>query len=87
MEVVAEPVGPGVEVRVRDTGIGISEEEQERVWEEFYRGSGARESGQEGTGLGLSIVKAIAEMHGGEIMLASEEGVGTTVRVRLPGTA
>jgi signal transduction histidine kinase len=68
---------------VADTGIGIPEEEQERLFSEFFRATNARELGQTGTGLGLTIVKATVEQHGGSIEVRSREGEGTVVRVFL----
>jgi signal transduction histidine kinase len=68
---------------VRDTGPGVRADEQDRVFERFYRGrSGHRRS--EGAGLGLSIVQAIAEAHGGRVELASEPGNGATFTVVVP---
>ncbi len=66
---------------VQDTGIGIPEEMQKRVFERFFRvdQSRSRESG--GTGLGLAIVKHIVELHDAEIVLESEIGKGTTIKV------
>ena len=72
---------------VADTGIGIPAEEQEKLFERFFRTKGATEHAIQGTGLGLSITKAIAEAHGGTISVASEEGLGTTFRVELPLSA
>ena len=69
-------------IEVSDTGTGISEEEVSRVFERFYRGSGALE--QEGFGLGLSIAKRMVDVMGGEIGVASELGRGSTFWVRLP---
>jgi two-component system phosphate regulon sensor histidine kinase PhoR len=69
---------------VADSGIGIPEEERDRVFDEFFRARNARQSGQEGTGLGLSIVKAIVDSHGGTISVVSEVSAGTTFRVVLP---
>lgn len=71
-----------VKVRVEDTGIGIAEEHQSRIFERFYRvdKSHSRETG--GTGLGLSIVKHIAQTHGADISLQSKEGQGTAIEVR-----
>jgi len=67
---------------VCDTGPGIAEEDRERVWERFYRGSGHAASG---SGLGLSIVRRIAEQHHAIVALESgPEGHGLTVRVRFP---
>ncbi len=69
---------------VEDTGIGIPQDKQERIFERFYRvdPSRSRESG--GTGLGLSIVKHIVRFHQGEISLESQEGEGTRIRITLP---
>jgi signal transduction histidine kinase len=76
------------EIAIRDTGIGIPEAEQRRLFERFFRSSAANLHAIQGSGLGLSIAKAIAEGHGGTIDLSSAEGEGSTFRVRLPlGTA
>jgi len=72
-------------LKVRDTGFGIPKEAQQRVFERFYR---AEQSGTEqigGTGMGLSLVKAIIESHKGRIWLESEQNVGSTFFVSLPG--
>ncbi len=76
--------GGGVEIEVNDTGKGIAPEELDRVFERFYRGSGALES--EGFGLGLSIAKRMVQVMGGEIGVRSEPGKGSTfwVRLRVP---
>ena len=71
-------------VEVEDTGIGISPEEQDQLFERFFRSSEATERAIPGTGLGLTIAKAIVERHGGSIEVESAPGEGTTVRVRLP---
>jgi signal transduction histidine kinase len=71
-------------VEVADTGVGIPKEEQERLFERFFRSSNATEQAIPGTGLGLTIAKAIVERHDGSIEIESAEGKGTTVRVRLP---
>lgn len=71
-------------VTVADTGIGIPEAEQPRLFERFFRASTATRDQLPGSGLGLSIVKTLVELHGGSIALESIEGAGTTVRVRLP---
>jgi len=68
---------------VSDTGIGLSEDEKGRLFEEFFRGSRAKGLG-EGTGLGLSIIKEIVEAHGGAIEVESQAGKGSTFTVRLP---
>ncbi|MDA0183134.1 ATP-binding protein [Solirubrobacter phytolaccae] len=71
-------------ITVTDTGIGIPEDEQDRLFERFYRARGATDAEVQGIGLGLSIVRAIARGHGGEVSLRSEPGSGTTFTVELP---
>ncbi|HVQ95040.1 MAG TPA: HAMP domain-containing sensor histidine kinase [Mycobacteriales bacterium] len=71
-------------VSVADTGIGIPPGELSRVFEEFSRASNARLAGIPGAGLGLTISRRIAELHGGELVLDSVEGRGTTVTLHLP---
>ena len=66
---------------VKDTGIGISKENQERVFERFYRVDKSRSKATGGTGLGLAIVKHIVSQHGAKIFIESEEGKGTEIRV------
>jgi signal transduction histidine kinase/CheY-like chemotaxis protein len=70
-----------LEFVVTDTGIGISPRHLERVFEEFYQVPGVSRGG---TGLGLPYARRLAELLGGELSLASEPGVGTTVRLTLP---
>jgi two-component system sensor histidine kinase SenX3 len=74
-----------VEVDVVDQGIGIKEEDLERIFERFYRVDPARSRETGGTGLGLSIVKHVALNHGGEVKVWSKVGVGSTFALRLPG--
>ncbi len=76
--------GETVELTVTDTGFGIPEDEQSRVFERFFRSSNAQERAIGGTGLGLVIVKSIVELHGGTVALRSTPGIGTEVTVRLP---
>jgi signal transduction histidine kinase len=71
-------------LEVDDTGVGIPADEQEHLFERFFRSSSATENAIPGTGLGLTITKAIVERHGGRIEVESAENAGTTVRVRLP---
>jgi signal transduction histidine kinase len=71
-------------VEVSDTGMGIPDEEQKRLFERFFRASSATSRAVPGAGLGLTIVKTIVEAHGGTVGLTSREGEGTTVRVQLP---
>ena len=73
-----------VEISVTDQGIGISERDRERVFERFYRVDPARSRATGGTGLGLAIVKHVAASHGGEVLLWSAEGKGSTFTLRLP---
>jgi two-component system sensor histidine kinase SenX3 len=72
------------EVAVSDQGIGIPEKDLERIFERFYRVDPARSRLTGGTGLGLSIVKHIANNHGGDVLLWSIEGAGSTFTIRLP---
>jgi signal transduction histidine kinase len=76
-----------VKLEVSDSGMGISNEDVEHLFERFFRTSDARVQAIQGTGLGLSIVAAIVEAHGGSIEVESELGVGTTFRVVLPLTS
>jgi signal transduction histidine kinase/CheY-like chemotaxis protein len=72
-----------IQVVVSDSGVGMSSEDTERVFERFYRGADGSRAGT-GTGLGLSIVKSLVEMLGGRIEVDSEPGHGSTFRVLLP---
>jgi len=69
------------EIAVRDEGSGIPEEDQARVFDALFTTKGSK-----GTGLGLAVTKKILEEHGGEILLDSEPGSGTTFTIRLPKT-
>lgn len=82
MEPAAGEGEPRPFVRVADTGIGIAPEEQDKVFERFYRVDKSRSKARGGTGLGLAIVKHAALYHNAGIELQSEPGVGTTVTVR-----
>ena len=68
-------------VSVADTGMGIPPLDRPRVWDRLYRGDQSRT--ERGLGLGLSLVKAVVEAHGGEVVLRSDVGVGSTFEVRL----
>jgi signal transduction histidine kinase len=72
------------EIVVRDTGIGLSERDQQRVFDRFYRVDKARSRALGGAGLGLSIVRTIVEAHGGDITIESATDQGTTFTVSLP---
>jgi signal transduction histidine kinase len=69
---------------VQDTGIGLAPEEQERIFEEFYRAEAAKTMSRHGTGLGLSIVKGIVRRCGGRVWLESEVGRGSTFFFEIP---
>ena len=72
------------EITVTDSGSGISPENQQRIFERFYRADPSRSRDTGGTGLGLSIVKHVAKIHRGEIKLFSQVGVGSTFTLRVP---
>jgi signal transduction histidine kinase len=82
--VTALPEGRDVKLMVTDTGIGIPKEQQEEIFERFFRGDPSRGRGTGQAGLGLSIAKWIAEAHGGRISVQSSPGEGSTFIVRLP---
>jgi signal transduction histidine kinase len=71
-------------VEVIDTGIGIAEDDQKRIFDRFYQAEPSRVRIGEGSGLGLSIAKWITEAHGGTITVSSEVGIGTTFVVSIP---
>ncbi|MBL3844325.1 two-component sensor histidine kinase [Bacillus cereus] len=73
-----------VEVRIRDSGIGISEEQKQHIFERFYKADSSRNRAYGGSGLGLAIVKKVLDLHQGEIKVESEEGSGTEFIVRIP---
>ena len=77
----------GIAIAVSDTGVGIAEKDLQRLGRPFEQVDGAHVRAQEGTGLGLALVKALAQMHGGEAVIQSTLGVGTTVRLSLPHAA
>jgi signal transduction histidine kinase/CHASE3 domain sensor protein len=76
--------GDNAVIEVTDTGIGIPEAEQSRLFQRFFRSSTATDQAIPGTGLGLAISRAIAEAHGGNISVRSQPGAGTSFRVELP---
>ncbi|MFM1994556.1 MAG: hypothetical protein RLZZ610_73 [Actinomycetota bacterium] len=76
--------GPLAEIAVSDSGAGISAENQDRVFERFYRVDPSRSRETGGTGLGLSIVKHVAKIHRGDVKLFSQLGVGSTFTLRIP---
>jgi signal transduction histidine kinase/CheY-like chemotaxis protein len=90
LEVRAQP-GQGseqlpqwLEFEVGDTGVGIPQDEQDRIFEEFYQVRGPHQRGRTGTGLGLPYARRLTELLGGTLAISSAPGQGTTVTVRLP---
>jgi len=83
IEVTAHQLDSEIRIAVRDTGIGIAPEDQERIFEEFRQvGQGSAKA--EGTGLGLALTRKLVELHGGRIWVESELGVGSTFTFALP---
>jgi len=84
IEINAFRNGANIAIEVKDSGVGISGEHLPRLFDRFYRVDASRSKGSGGSGLGLSIVKSIASIHGGDVKIASELGVGTLVSLTLP---
>jgi signal transduction histidine kinase len=84
IRVRTEILDRSVATEISDTGIGVPQDEQARIFEEFYRASNARRVEPDGDGLGLSLVKRVVEMHAGTITFSSRLGSGTTFRIVLP---
>lgn len=76
--------GQSVVIEVKDNGIGISQDDQSKIFSKFFRASNALLADTEGTGLGLYVVKSYIEDRGGSVRLTSEEGKGTIVNINLP---
>jgi two-component system, OmpR family, phosphate regulon sensor histidine kinase PhoR len=85
VRVAIEVAGPWVVLRVSDTGIGIAEDDQQRIFERFFRVQKDRAAESGGTGLGLAIVKQLVHSLKGEIQVRSRPGEGARFEVRLPG--
>ncbi len=83
LKILCRPSGDRIVVDVADSGPGIPEEEQDRIFDEFYRVPGKRERAS-GTGMGLFIAKRIVDAHGGRIWVTSKPGSGSTFHVALP---
>ena len=79
--VTVTPLEKGASVSVKDTGIGIPEKYQERIFERFFRVDKSRSKATGGTGLGLAIVKHITQLHDAKLEISSEEGKGTEIIV------
>ena len=86
VQVCVSPVESGTLLRVKDTGIGIPKEHQERIFERFYRVDKSRSKSTGGTGLGLAIVKHIISKHSAEMVLHSEPGQGTESDITFKNT-
>ena len=86
IRLAARADGGRVEVSVSDHGLGITPEEQARIFEKFVRGSAAGAAGVKGTGLGLSMVQHIVQAHGGTVRVESSPGEGSTFTIALPAT-
>lgn len=71
-------------IKVQDSGLGIPENVQDKVFERFYRVDKARSRETGGTGLGLAITHSVIQLHHGAIKLYSKEGEGSTFTVRIP---
>jgi signal transduction histidine kinase/CheY-like chemotaxis protein len=84
VHVTARLEGDEAQVEVRDTGIGIAEDEQERIFEAFQRGGRGVRTSTEGTGLGLTLSKRIVELHGGRMWMQSRLGEGSTFGFSIP---
>ncbi|MGZ8433958.1 MAG: sensor histidine kinase, partial [Candidatus Binatia bacterium] len=82
----ARPISGAVEISVTDTGIGIAEVDQPKIFEEFRQVGSDSAAKIEGTGLGLTLAKKLVELHGGRIWVESEVGKGTTFVFTLPVT-
>ncbi len=87
VRVSAARIGGGIEIAVSDSGVGISQSDLQKLGQPFEQVDGAHTRTQEGTGLGLALVKALSALHGGEAVIESRLGEGTTVRLILPYAA
>jgi two-component system sensor histidine kinase SenX3 len=84
VQIRARAEGDHVEISVADQGVGIPQRDLDRIFERFYRVDRARSRATGGTGLGLSIVRHVVNHHGGEVVVTSTEGEGSTFVLRLP---
>ena len=84
IELLAEQEGHFIKMQVKDSGIGIGDEDLSRIWERFFKGDRVRSKVNKGTGLGLAIVKELVALHHGRIIVQSELGYGTTFSIWIP---
>ncbi len=82
--ITADDMGDFLLISIRDTGVGIRKDDQEKIFEKFVQGDSSLTRQAGGTGLGLAICRAIIEMHGGRIWVESDPGKGSTFRFLLP---
>lgn len=84
VDVTLEPSGKGIEVNVRDTGLGISQEELPHIFDKYRQTTTKATSGESGTGLGLAIVRELVLLHAGQITVTSELNHGSVFTILLP---
>ncbi len=84
VSISAQGTDEWIQLRVKDTGMGMSSEDSAKVFKRFFRTDSAREASISGAGLGLSITKTIVERHGGDISCESRPGEGSTFTLTLP---
>lgn len=84
VDITARVNSDNMEIKVSDNGIGISKDDQKKIFDRFYRADKNRSRREGGTGLGLAISRFIAEAHGGTITVSSTPGIGSTFNVAIP---
>ena len=84
IEVFLNVIDSIVEIRIKDSGIGIPSDRLPHIFDKFYQVDGSATRKHEGTGIGLALVKELVELHSGEIAASSREGKGTEFRITLP---